>query len=541
MTDKLSAQRRPFDFEDYIDILRRNIRWIIAPTFLGLVLATVVAYLIDDTFVSRALIRIVPQQVPEHLVQTAVNQQLADRINAMAETIESRNSLQSIITTYGLYKEELKREPMDDVIAVMQRKIKIQPTEGVTNVNGRNLPAFQVMFTYDNRYLAQKVCAELVSRFLNENAKTRIESAVATTQFLSDEYEKAKSELEGIENRLTQFRIRNAGHLPEEVQMNMSQMSALETRLTGLNDSLTRVTQQKMMLESQLQIAKDRLAAIHDAGSDAAVRDARLDQLDHEITTATNTVNSLQERYTESYPDLLTARTQLAQLKEQREQLLSDAKAKTTETRPASATASRERMEVEAVTQQLTAHIRAADLEAADLTKQIAAVNEGIRQLQARVESVPVGEKEYNDLIRDRDLAKQRYQELQMKRSSSAIAMEMENRKQGESLEVLDQASLPDTPTAPKRQFIIPIGLFAGLFLGLVITGIREVKDNSLKNLKDARVYTQLPILGSVPLLENDLVVQRRKQMMWIGWAGAMLVGLAIMAGSVARYYMNKV
>jgi polysaccharide chain length determinant protein (PEP-CTERM system associated) len=541
MTDKLSAQRRPFDFEDYIDILRRNIRWIIAPTFLGLVLATVVAYLIDDTFVSRALIRIVPQQVPEHLVQTAVNQQLADRINAMAETIESRNSLQSIITTYGLYKEELKREPMDDVIAVMQRKIKIQPTEGVTNVNGRNLPAFQVMFTYDNRYLAQKVCAELVSRFLNENAKTRIESAVATTQFLSDEYEKAKSELEGIENRLTQFRIRNAGHLPEEVQMNMSQMSALETRLTGLNDSLTRVTQQKMMLESQLQIAKDRLAAIHDAGSDAAVRDARLDQLDHEITTATNTVNSLQERYTESYPDLLTARTQLAQLKEQREQLLSDAKAKTTETRPASATASRERMEVEAVTQQLTAHIRAADLEAADLTKQIAAVNEGIRQLQARVESVPVGEKEYNDLIRDRDLAKQRYQELQMKRSSSAIAMEMENRKQGESLEVLDQASLPDTPTAPKRQFIIPIGLFAGLFFGLVITGIREVKDNSLKNLKDARVYTQLPILGSVPLLENDLVVQRRKQMMWIGWAGAMLVGLAIMAGSVARHYMNKV
>ena len=82
--------------------------------------------------------------------------------------------------------------------------------------------------------------------------------------------------------------------------------------------------------------------------------------------------------------------------------------------------------------------------------------------------SVPVGEKEYNDLIRDRDLAKQRYQELQMKRSSSAISMEMENRKQGESLEVLDQASLPDTPTAPKRQLIIPIGLFAGLFLGLV-------------------------------------------------------------------------
>ena len=98
-----------------------------------------------------------------------------------------------------------------------------------------------------------------------------------------------------------------------------------------------------------------------------------------------------------------------------------------------------------------------------------------------------------------------------------------------------------DTPTAPKRQLIIPMGVLAGLFLGLVITAIREVKDNSLKSLKDARVYSQLPILGSVPLLENDLVVQRRRQMMWIGWAGATIVGLAIIAGSIARYYMSKV
>jgi succinoglycan biosynthesis transport protein ExoP len=541
MPDRVSAQRRPFDFEDYIDVLRRNIAWLIGPAFLGLVLATVMAYLMNDTYLSRALIRIVPQQVPENLVQTAVNQQLADRINAMAETIESRNSLQSIITTYGLYRDELKREPLDDVVDQMRRKIKIQPTEGVTNVNGRNLPAFQVSFSYENRYIAQKVCNELVGRFLTENAKTRIESAVATNQFLNDEYEKAKGELESIENKLTQFRIKNAGHLPEEVQMNMSQMNALDNRLTGLNDSLTRTVQQKMMLESQLQIAKDRLAAIHDATSESAVRDARLDQLDRDIDAVTNDVNTLRGRYTETYPDLVAARLRLAQLKEQREQLLHEAKPKMPEPKPVTGAASRERMDADAVVQQLNTHIRAADVQIADLNKQIAAVNQAIKEHQSRVESMPVGEKEYNDLIRDRDLAKQRYQELQMKRSTSAISMEMENRKQGESLEVLDQASLPDTPTAPKRQLIIPIGAFAGLFLGLVITGIREVKDNSLKNLKDARVYTQLPILGTVPLLENHLVVQRRKKMMWLGWAGATIAGLAVMAVSIARYYMNRV
>jgi polysaccharide chain length determinant protein (PEP-CTERM system associated) len=541
MLDKIQVQRRPFDFEDYIEVLRRNIRWLIGPAFLGLVLAVVVAYSIDDIYQSRALVRIVPQQVPENLVQTAVNQELADRINAMAETIESRNSLQSMVVTYGLYKNQLKRAPIDDVISLMQRSIKILPSEGVTNVNGRNIPAFQILFTYENRYLAQKVCAEIVARFLSENAKTRYESAVATNQFLNDEYEKAKNDLESIETKLTEFRIKNAGHLPDQMQMNMSQVNTLDSRLISLNDSLSRVTQEKMMLDSQLQIAKDRLAAVHDVTFETAVRDARLEQLDRDITTATTNIAALEQRYTPSYPDLVAAKQQLVQLKAEREQLSKEKKPAKADSSGVTSVAAQERMNAQAIVQQIGTRIKAADIESANIQKEIASVNDAIKQYQLRVQSIPVGEKEYNDLIRDRDLAKRRYDELQMKRNSSAISMEMENRKQGETLEVLDQASLPDTPTAPKRGLIIPIGFFAGLFFGVIITAIREVRDDSLKNLKDARLYSQLPILGSVPLLENDLIVQRRRQALWIGWAGATLAGLVVMAITVAHYYMNKV
>ena len=105
---------------------------------------------------------------------------------------------------------------------------------------------------------------------------------------------------------------------------------------------------------------------------------------------------------------------------------------------------------------------------------------------------------------------------------------------------MLDAASLPDTPTAPKRPMIISVGFGIGLVVGLLIVAIREVKDTSLKNLKDARLYTQLNILGSIPLLENDLVVQRRKQMMWVAWGAATVAGLAIMGITVAHYYLSK-
>ena len=95
---------------------------------------------------------------------------------------------------------------------------------------------------------------------------------------------------------------------------------------------------------------------------------------------------------------------------------------------------------------------------------------------------------------------------------------DIETRKLGETLEQLDAALLPQTPSEPKRPVIIGLGAALGLFVGLVVAGAREMKDTSLKNLKDVRAYTKMPILGSIPLLENDLVVRRRRRIAWLGW-----------------------
>jgi len=540
MLDRLSVPRRTLDFEDYLDILRRNVRWIVAPAFLGLVVATLVAYWMDDVFVSTALIRIVPQQVPESLVQNAVNQQLGDRINAMAETIESRTTLSSIINSYGLYKAELKREPLDDVIAKMQHSIRIAGSGGITN-SGRNLPAFQLSFSYNDRHVAQKVCQELVSRFVNENTRNRYEDAVATHQFMNDEFEKAKRELDALEQKLSEFRSKNAGHLPEQMEANVQEANALENRLANLNQAQSRVSQEKMMMESSLSIAKDRLASIRDNSPEVQARSEKIDQFDKQIAALEANIASMKERYTETYPDLEAARAQLSQLRHQRDEAAKTEKVKPLESHTLSSSISRERMDATAEVERLQAALRAKELEAQEYAKETAAATAAVRAYQGRIEGIPMGEREYQELLRDRDLAKSKYQDLEVKLSRSAISQEMENRKQGENLEVLDQASLPESPTEPRRGLIIPAGLGAGLALGIILVGIREVKDTSLKNLKDARLYTQLSILGSVPLLENDLVVQRRKQMMWVGWATATLVGFAVMGLSMARYYFNKV
>jgi uncharacterized protein involved in exopolysaccharide biosynthesis len=93
----VSVSRRPPDIEDYIEILRRYRSWIIGPAFSGLVIAVVVAFLWPDTFVSTAVMRISPQQVPQSLVPSNISTQLAQRLTAMQQEVQSRTSLSELI------------------------------------------------------------------------------------------------------------------------------------------------------------------------------------------------------------------------------------------------------------------------------------------------------------------------------------------------------------------------------------------------------------------------------------------------------------
>ncbi len=128
----VTVSRRPPDVEDYIDMLRRYRSWIVGPMFLGLVASTIVAFLWPDTFVSKAVLRITPQQVSERLVPAEFNTQMTQRLNEMEQNILSRTTLEGIITdpSLDLYKRERLQRPMEDIVSDMRTNdIDIRPIQ----------------------------------------------------------------------------------------------------------------------------------------------------------------------------------------------------------------------------------------------------------------------------------------------------------------------------------------------------------------------------------------------------------------------------
>src|SRR5512142_2641718 len=92
-----SVSRRPPDIEDYIDMLRRYRSWILGPTFAGLVIAVVIAFFWKDTYLAYATLRITPQQIPDRIVPSLLNIQMAERVQQMETEIRSRTTLSDII------------------------------------------------------------------------------------------------------------------------------------------------------------------------------------------------------------------------------------------------------------------------------------------------------------------------------------------------------------------------------------------------------------------------------------------------------------
>ena len=545
-----NASRRALDLEDYIDIIRRHKAWILGPAFCSLVIAVVVAFLWPDTFISQAVIRVVPPQVPETYVPTNVNMEMSQRINSMAQTILSRGNLTNIINTFNLYPHDKQRKPMEDVVEEMKKDIHIGSVTSMTAQN-RGVSAFSIAFSYENRIVAQKVTADLVARFMSENTRDRTTQSVLTTQFLKDQADSAKKELEGIEDRLAKFRQVNAGRLPDQLQNNQILLNAAEARIANINANVSRVGQEKMLLETELRTGKTALASLKPAVDQVSVQ-AKNDKLqanEAQITQAEQMLGNLKEHYKDTYPDVRRMEIQVTSLKKTREKLLKeDLEAKKTEAaHPATEVKrydpeyARNSQNVNAVIERLEAQIKLTEIQTGEYMTEMKTAEQNVKAIRSRIEAEPIGEQQYAEVIRDREVAKLKYDELNRKRSQSAIAEDLEKRQQGETLEMLDPASLPQTPTEPKRPMLIAIGTGVGLILGLCFAGAREAKDASLKNLKDVRAYTQLTILGSVPLLENDLVVRRRKRLAWLAWSTACLVGIIIMTGSVFFYYTTRI
>jgi uncharacterized protein involved in exopolysaccharide biosynthesis len=549
----VNISRRQPDVEDYIDMLRRYRSWIIGPMYAGLVISVVIAFIWPDTYVSSALMRITPQQVSEHLVPSELTQQMSDRLAQMEQQILSRTDLVELITrpALNLYPKERAQKSLEDVVQDMRTKdIKIAMYDAPgANSDRRFASAFQISFRYSDRFKAQAVVRELVSKFTEQNENAQADQIRLTTNFMDDELKRAKAHLDEMQGRMTAFEIENNGRLPDQFTANVQAANTASMEASRMADQLNAAQTQKLMLENQLtNYINDEKYVQGNAertinAPNVAVKNQQLINVESELQRAKSTLASMQKMYGENYPDVNQLKASISSLEGQKAEL----EKSQTEQNSAAQTAPVKVQDPAAQAQlenlrdnisSVKVRIQAAQLEIERLTQAQAEMNKRVGSFQARIDQAPLNQQQYVQLNHDLALAKDDYDEKSKRRDMAQTSQNLTAHKAGEMLELLDPADLPEQPVEPNRPLFAASGTAIGLVLGLVLAAIKEMKDTSLKNLKDVRAYTNLAVLSSIPLLENALLVRRKRRLFWLAWSCAFVVGtIAVSSAMYFRFF----
>ncbi len=470
---------------------------------------------------AEAVVLVESQRIPEKYVPSTVNADLQERLNTISQQILSSSQLWQIIQKFDLYPEERKTRSQDEIIQRMRDDIGIS----IESRWRKDRPgAFRISYIGSIPTVVSQVANYISSLFIDENIRTRESQAEGTSQFLEDQLAQAKARLEEQEAKLSEYKMKYNGELPQQENTLAAALGQFQMQLQGLQESISRTEQQKLMLENALESARTSLDALSQTStgaapessgpggaSPAAPAEKRSDRLRAEL-------DALRMRYTEDHPDIKLAKAELA--RELRQEAARAAAApppaaaspqqKTSSAADLSAklqmeqTLNRERERVENLEVQLKA--TAKELDSLEVERR--RVVQSIAAYQARMERLPIREQQLAAVSRDYEISKATYRSLLDKKLAANVAEDMERRQQPERFTMLEAAKAPERPLKPDRLLLSVLGSMLGLFLGVTLAVGAQVRKNVL--LGEWELPAGIWVLGRVPRIDPNVADRPR-------------------------------
>src|SRR6516165_6573150 len=443
-------------------------------------LATLV---LPKKYTSSTRVLVEQPTVPTEFVKPVVTDDLNHRLASMQEQILSRSWLQPIIEQFNLYPHLRSTAHMEDLVDRLRKAIEVELIQPMPGSENRQPPGFHVSVTFDNPALAQQICAQITSMFMEQNVKLREQQAVDTTEFLSAQLAEAKAKLDEQDKKLADFKSRNLGVLPEQEQANLSLLAGMNTQLESATQALSRAHQDKAfnqtMLSQQEATWKAQQTGLQNP-----------DSLEQQMAVLQDQLAALLSKYAPEHPDVTKRQSQIEALKRR---LAADPGINAaSETPPPS-------FREPAPIQELRAKIKQDDLNIAELTKRQGLIQDQIHNLQGRIQSSPVVEQQTKELTKSYQTASAIYNELLKKRESSAMATTLEHQQESEIFKVLDPPSLPVKPSYPNKIKFVGGGAGAGLALALATLYLLAFTDKAMYSERDIELSLKLTVLAMVP------------------------------------------
>jgi uncharacterized protein involved in exopolysaccharide biosynthesis len=534
---------------DYIGVARRRKVSIVLVGAILFAIAAVFAVSLPAIYRSTATILIKEQEIPQEFVRSTVTTFADERIQVISQQVMTRATMLELVDKYNLYGSARQRETSEEILDRMRRDIKLTPISAeVANARGGKATiAFTLSYDSESPVNAQRIANELTTLYLNENVKNRQQKAAETTSFLDGELSRVTEHISELEQKLTVFKGRNQGRLPELSMANQVGSERTTQEIARIDRDIVFLDDRRMQLQSQLA---DTKPAAPVSGGAVLEPEDRLKVLQLQLTSLTGI-------YSDDHPDVKRTRREIAALKEETglqedatdreakllelQRQISLLRQKYSDDHPDVVMLKRAFAAIDkAVRTGADAPAdRAGEIRRArrpdnpvyiNLKSQIDTINAQIESMRSekqelraklelydmRVSQTPEVEREYLELVRDMDSSRGRFRELRDKQMQAQVAEELERGRKAERFTIIEPPILPERPVRPNRPVILLMGAVLALAGGIGAAALREALDQTVHSARDVIRVLQVPVLAVLPVLPSAVMMRRRSRMWWI-------------------------
>ena len=519
-------------------MLKRRKWLILLPIFTMTAAIGYVVYKLPSVYESKTVLTVKDPAISEKVVNSLANTDISQRIDTITARVTSRTSLEPMIAKYKLFENERRAGvPMEIIIDQMYRNIEVE----MIRTDREKISSFKIAYRDKTPEAARNVTAELASKYVSTQVKESTRRAENTKDFIADELATKKKILDELSAQRLGIMMQNVETLPESAQGLIAQLEGLRKSEENLGRDIQGLNAEKSRLNQAISGINREIRLVEDLGQkqvkQSVERSTRVEDtsaygaLLQRQTQLKAKLKNLKLEYRDAHLPVKETRNEIAEVDKAIAKLRSERKTRLKDADESSSlTAGIQKKRYENEKIRIESQISQADQNIALKRSQISQNSSQIAALEAKINTIPNVRVLLESVDSQYQSAKKAYDDLEKKQSDASLQVSRDSKAQGETISVIDQANLPKSPVAPKRELLTAFGGVLGLGIGLFLAAVFEIpRLFKIQNIEDAKHYTGLPLLASVPPLLTENEIAWNKRSYWL----KVIAGMTAAVGSI--------
>lgn len=467
--------------------LQRYGKFSIAPALAIFGVILVIDIFLPSYYSSEVLIFVQEQRLPNEVIKEEKEEKMHDRLDNLMQQILARSTLRDIIERFDLYPH------LSGIIGKEKAVTKFRKNTNVSQINsptGKPISnTFQLTFTHHSPDVAFNITKALSQMFIEKSILDRKEANESAKRFLRAEIKKTKDELEEIEDNLREFKKKNIGALPDQLQPTITDISEAQKDLET-NSALKIANREKRRaLQAELRLAS--------SGLSNQTQNEQEEDPETLLPTLTAQRDLLLKKYYKNHPEVVSLETKIKSLK-----------AELKKSRILGSGSGGDSI----LTRQLRLQISSLDAEYARLVEEDQKLNGNISTLKKELDKMPTTQQELKKIKRDYDVTQVKYQSLLAQKDKVEIEGEAIRSLRDAQFKVIEPASKPAIPDGPPRIMIAIAALILGVLTLLLTPMLLFFANGAYKFRDDIENDLGLTVLSTVPpMMTQEVKTKNRK------------------------------